>query len=82
MTVILKPCPWCGGEPYLDCAPLSNGSHGYRVCFIYRIKCAACGATAPKGDFDDIYQTSYEAKQQAIEAWNRRIVLNNYRIDI
>lgn len=72
----LKPCPFCGGcaefvrkQIYLD--------HGYRV------DCTQCGVKGslflvnhPKLKYDGLDEstryTEEQAKQKAIEAWNRR----------
>ena len=64
----LKPCPWCGGIPYLLETPLRH----YGGCSAYVIKCSECGATPPNGEFYDVYSTREYAEQQAVEAWNRR----------
>lgn len=78
MKVTLKPCPWCGGTPYLLVMPL----RGYSGCSAYVIKCSECGATPPHGEFCDVYSTNVFAEQQAVEAWNRRNVTGNTTIDI
>ena len=74
----LKPCPWCGGTPYLLEMPLRH----YSGCSEYVIKCSECGATPPHGEFYDVYNTREYAEQQAVEAWNRRNVIGNTTIDM
>ena len=73
----LKPCPFCGEIPYIERKPLwhtcSDGTTtGYRGCFEYDIYCHECGCKIPLKGNDTIYHTDKEAKQNAIEAWNRR----------
>jgi Lar family restriction alleviation protein len=72
----LKPCPFCGELPYLEKKPLwrtVNGStHGYAGCWEYDIRCHKCGCTIPLHSNDTIYRSDDEAKQNAINTWNRR----------
>ena len=69
----LKPCPFCGGKPYTRFSLRSMGHQSDSVGF--RVECFKCGIS--KGvilkvcdaSFDDIEK----AKNEAIEAWNRRV---------
>lgn len=75
---MLKPCPFCGNVPCLEKRPLwrsSGGSaHGYYGCYEYVIKCdrVGCGCSVNLGSNDTVYRSDEEAKQNAIDAWNRR----------
>ena len=70
----LKYCPWCGGYANMRREPMWHGSHGYTGCFEFFVQCSneACGAVAPNGRFNSIYNTCAFAEQKAEEAWNRR----------
>lgn len=69
----LKPCPWCGGAAVLRRESMAGPrGTGYPGCYEYSVMCRLCGATAPHGVQDDIYQTPEEAETRAIEAWNGR----------
>ena len=76
---MLKPCPFCGDVPILERTPLwSQGPYGstheYYGCYEYDVRChnpsCRCSVLLPKSD--TIYNTDEEAKQNAIDAWNRR----------
>ena len=54
----LKPCPFCGGEAYIE--SLNDHRTGYAVHFA---TCLVCGCEMPR-----IART----KQKAAEVWNRR----------
>lgn len=76
----IKPCPFCGEIPYLERKPLwstySNGStHGYYGCYEYVIQCRnpECGCRVNLGRNDTVYIKDEEARQNAINAWNRRV---------
>lgn len=58
----LKPCPFCGGEAKVDCAPRSYGT-----VVVYAF-CKECGAQSE--EFCARYDIC--AKDEAINAWNRR----------
>ena len=57
MTEKLKPCPFCGGEPFMVDAEIDG-----RVYYI--VKCGTCHCTS------GVMQMSRPA---AAEAWNRRV---------
>ena len=78
MKATLKPCPWCGGTPFLYEKLLRH----FLGKSEFVIRCSECGATPPKGEFNDICCTRDYAVQQAVEAWNRRNVIGNTTIDI
>lgn len=74
----LKPCPFCGEIPYIERKPMwttySNGTtHGYVDSYEYDIYCHSCGCTIPLGDNCTLYISDEEAKQNAINAWNKRV---------
>ena len=76
---MLKPCPFCGTTPYLDRRPMwrmANGGvvHGYYECYAYDVHCPnpTCGCRVNLPNSNTIYNTHEEAKQNAINAWNRR----------
>ena len=72
----LKPCP-CGNENvYIERKPLWHGSHGYVDCYEYVVKCDNPNCIW-KPEFscnDTIYRTDEEARNNAIEQWNNRII--------
>ena len=69
---VLKPCPFCGGRPYLEAnhRAFINGETT-RVAFV---RCRSCNARSGRFELRDFGRTSIstEANQKAIEAWNRR----------
>ena len=68
----LKRCPFCGNDVELEKIPLWHGSHGYHGCYEYEIKCSKCGCTLRYEKNDTIYRSDDVAKNNVIEAWNRR----------
>ena len=74
----LKPCPFCGGEAYLEENHRAFiGGKTSRVAFV---RCKKCNARS--GRFELVKyghtQNSVEANQAAINAWNRR----TYMVDV
>ena len=68
----LKPCPFCGGEPYVE------GNHRAfikakttRVAFV---RCRRCNARTARFELKDFGCTSHSRKavEKAVEAWERR----------
>ena len=75
----IKPCPFCGEIPYLEKKPLwrkygDGTTHGYYGCYEYEIRChnIECGCSVKLGRNDTVYNDDEVAKQNAINAWNRR----------
>lgn len=68
----LKPCPFCREIPYIEKKPLWRGSHGYHGCFEYDIHCEKCECHINLGANTTIYNSDEEARENAINAWNRR----------
>jgi hypothetical protein len=75
----IKPCPFCGDIPYLERNPLWTNynrgvTHGYYGYYEYVIRCRdpKCGCSIKLIGNDTIYNTDEAAKQNAINAWNRR----------
>lgn len=64
----LKPCPFCGGTPFLYVKPI----RGYKGNFSYRVLCTKCAAYVPIGEVHDLYMDAELAEQTATAAWNRR----------
>lgn len=58
----LKPCPFCGGEARLRAFRTYIQSK-HRMGEKYYIECCECGLNAP----------NFINKEEAIEAWNRRV---------
>lgn len=56
MSEKLKPCPFCGGEPYMVDAEIDGRAH-------YIVKCGACYCTTGVMEM---------SRSKAAEAWNRR----------
>ena len=70
----LKPCPFCGNEVNVEKIPLWYGNgHGYSGCYEFKIKCENCGCTVDQPKNDSIYRSEEKARENAIEAWNRRV---------
>ena len=68
-----KHCPWCGGSPSLRAKSLGGSrGMGYPGHFLYYMQCDTCLSTAPGGKWDDIYNSTEDAKRIAIEVWNKR----------
>ena len=68
----LKPCPFCGGKPYLETHHRAFiKAKTTRVAFV---RCRECESRTQRFELTDIGRTSYseEANKKAIEAWNRR----------
>lgn len=63
----LKPCPFCGGEATTDTYRTNGGAFSLPKMRIY-IFCKRCKAQT--ADFEE--SLDYSAKEQAINAWNRR----------
>ena len=65
----LKPCPFCGGSPFVATVEHSeeNRPRGWR--FHGRILCKSCQASAGTTGFDQTYE---EATAKAVKAWNNR----------
>ena len=73
----LKPCPFCGELPHIEKRPLwqtyrDGHTRGYYGCYEYDIHCEKCGCRVNLGGNDTVYRSHDEAKENAIEAWNRR----------
>lgn len=74
----LKPCPFCGKSVYLEKVPLwrQNGTttHGYFGHYEFVVKCRniQCGCSVNLFQNDTVYRSEDKAKENAINAWNRR----------
>lgn len=68
----IKPCPFCGNDVEIDEVPLWHGTHGYFGCYEYKIRCNVCGCSLQYERNDTIYRSKNEAKDNVIEAWNKR----------
>ena len=69
MLIELKPCPFCGGEARATIAPFAG------VAFVECKRCSAMMGRYHKGgktDHDGFW-THFASKEEAIEAWNRRV---------
>ena len=79
MTNELKPCPFCGGEAKLFYSPLNSPTE-------FWVKCKECGAGGVKsvvhGQFNkQLSDSEIEyGKRVAIESWNLKDKLKNYKI--
>ena len=68
----LKPCPFCGGKPYLETSHREFiQAKTTRVAFV---RCTECNARTQRFELQSFGCTSSskEANKKAIEAWNRR----------
>ena len=71
----LKPCPFCGSKVQIERKPLWHDGHGYYGCYEFIIRCnnIECGCNLINlGRNNTIYNTDEDARQNAINAWNRR----------
>lgn len=69
----LKPCPFCGGNPFINTIEHSEENRPYGYRFYGQIMCTKCQATAGTTGFENTYE---EATEKAIKAWNRRVKEN------
>ncbi len=60
----LKPCPFCGGEAYLDYSS-DNAHRPYVVCRHGCMLIPPCPMSHP-------YLWDYKTAEDAVEAWNKR----------
>lgn len=68
----LKPCPFCGGRPYLETSHRAFiDAQTTKVAFV---RCRDCNARTARFKLADFGRTSHsqQANEKAIEAWNRR----------
>ena len=68
----LKPCPFCGGKPYLEKSSRAFlGGESQRVSYV---RCTKCEARSPKIPISRYGHSCYsiDAQNAAAEAWNRR----------
>ena len=73
MKELLKLCPFCGSEVELEKKPLWHGNgRGYKDCYEFEIRCRKCGGRVDQPGNDTVYRSEEKAKENAIEAWNRR----------
>jgi Lar family restriction alleviation protein len=54
----LKPCPFCGADAWLTHVEFNDGDMWYNP------NCSECNS---------MYGSNFEMKDEAIEAWNKRI---------
>ena len=69
----LKPCPFCGGEAYLEKSHRAFiAGATSKVSFV---RCKKCNARSGRFEISSFGHSSYSARseQKAIEAWNRRV---------
>lgn len=73
MDTDLRPCPFCGGDPYIE----SNHRafiKGKSTKVAY-VRCRKCNARTARFELEKFGCTSHsaEAERLAMEAWNRRV---------
>ena len=69
----LKPCPFCGGKPYLETNHRAFiKAKTTKVAFV---RCRNCEARTQRFELEAFGCTSRSsaANEKAIEAWNRRV---------
>lgn len=75
----LKPCPFCGGEPYFYTK--SIGEESGALSFYFRIACRRC-QTSPNNAYGDIkihlldngeLSISPDDRKKVAAEWNRRV---------
>lgn len=65
----IKPCPFCGGEAFIEKGVHSRNEEGY---LYYTITCDNCGASID-GEAINSYQVNWtKAKVSVVDKWNRR----------
>ena len=69
----LKPCPFCGGEAYLE-----RNSRAFihaKTTKVAFVRCTVCNARSGRVPLSDYGRTSssYEAENEAVSLWNRRV---------
>ena len=68
----LKPCPFCGGKPYIETNHRAFiNAKTTKVAFV---RCKGCNARTERIPLEKYGKTSHslEAELDAIEAWNKR----------
>ena len=68
----LKPCPFCGGEAYLEKSHRAFvDAKTTRVSFV---RCTVCNARSGRVKLSDYGRTAHsdKAEQKAVEKWNTR----------
>ena len=68
----LKPCPFCGGKPYLETSHRAFiKAKTTKVAFV---RCRSCEARTGRFELSAFGRSSFseEANRRAIDAWNRR----------
>lgn len=64
MATELRPCPFCGGEAEINFVPpFVHPRNGRKGLERWQIFCDSCGVFTP----------GMLTKEEAIEAWNRRV---------
>lgn len=73
----LKPCPFCGGRPFLEKSMrcFINGKTDKAAL----VRCLDCGARASRVRLSDYGKSSHskEAEEEAANMWNNRIAPQN-----
>lgn len=69
----LKPCPFCGGKPYLETN--HRAFINARTTKVAFVRCRNCNARTERIPLEKYGKTShsFEAELDAIAAWNKRI---------
>lgn len=68
-NIVLKPCPFCGGDAIIDTATRPDGGCHYTVKYV---KCQRCGAKTKEKICNGYYGEDCSDKEIA-ELWNRRM---------
>ena len=68
----LKPCPFCGGKPYLETN--HRAFINAKTTKVAYVRCRDCEARTQRFELKAFGRTSHSgaANEKAIEAWNRR----------
>ena len=69
----LKPCPFCGGQPFLERSQRTM-IRGVQTKVAY-VRCRECGARTDRVNLADYGKTSHssEAERLAVKYWNDRV---------
>ena len=70
--IVLLPCPFCGGKPYLE--RHSRAFINAQTTKVAYVRCTQCDARSQRVPLSDYGKTSRsaEAERVVINAWNRR----------
>lgn len=69
--IVLKPCPFCGGDPHISEIFVGTPYNGGFVDYTITIECR-CGVTLEKEHTEQPDGRPLPLQETAFDAWNRR----------